>query len=287
MTIDILICTIDEGVGGVEAVLMPPAAGVRYVVSVQHTRPLASMPPEWHAVMERLRSRTDLSVVTLEGRGLSRNRNNALRHATADVLVVADDDCRYTPEQLEYVRKAYAAHPSAGVICFEAESYDHQPMKVYPRQTLPYAEACRRGYYPTSMELTFSRVRLAAARVAFDERFGLGAPHYIAGEEEVLLADAERAGLEVVFVPEVITATDPQTTGDRFLTDRRLQETKGAVFRHRFGLPQTLWRTLKEGAHHLVYHGVNPLPIWRNMLRGCLQTQRRAAAEANLLNPWT
>lgn len=261
MTIDILICTIDEGVGSVSQVLMQPTSGVHYVVSVQYTK--GGLPEIPAALAER----ADVTVTVLEGRGLSRNRNNALAHATGDVVVIADDDCRYTPQQIERVRRVYAERPQAGAICFEAESYDGRPLKAYPSTALPYIEAQRRGYYPTSMELTFRRPVFADTNVCFDERFGLGAS-LPAGEEEVLLADLQRAGVSVWFVPEVITSTDPVTTGDRFLADARLQMTKGAVFRHCYGVPSALWRTLKEGAHHFVHHHANPLSIWLNMLRG-------------------
>lgn len=261
MTIDILICTIDEGIGGIGEVLMSPIPSVHYVVSVQYT---TSSAPEIPAV---LAERSDVTVTTQEGRGLSRNRNNALQHATGDVVVIADDDCRYTPEAINCIRKAYLQHTAADAVCFMAASYDGAPFKHYPAETFSYAVACRQGYYPTSFELTFRRESLERDGLSFDEHFGLGA-ELPAGEEEVFLADAEREGWTVIFVPECIVRTDPATTGARFLSDSRLQQTKGAVFRRRFGTTEALWRTLKEVAHHLVFNHVNPLPIAFNMLRG-------------------
>lgn len=266
MTIDILICTIDNGISCVSQVLMPPMPDVRYVVSMQHTRPLTDV-AEWSTALTLLRERDDVTVLTLEGRGLSRNRNNALHHATADLLVIADDDCRYTPRSIERIREAYAAHPEADIICFEAESYDGRPMKRYPAAAMDYRTAQHHGYYPTSMELTLRRTALAKGGAALNEHFGLGA-ELPAGEEEVWLCDMMRGGCRVEFVPEVITRSDPVTTGDNFLTDARLQVTKGAVFRHCYGVADSLWRTAKEGAYHLVYHHINPWPIWLNMLRG-------------------
>lgn len=271
--IDILICTIDKGVEGIGNTLMPSTPNVHYVVSAQHSQPAAEMPDAWRTALDTLTLRDDVSVVTLEGRGLSRNRNNAMRHASADVVVVSDDDCRLRPEAVEHIQRAYTTHPEADIICFMAESYDGKPLKRYPATTLPYAEACRQGYAPASVELTFRREAFKRADLHFNEHYGLGAPRFIAGEEEVLLADAERAGLTILFVPEVITQTDPTTTGRAFLDDQRLQVTKGAVFRHRFGLAAALWRTLKEGLHHLVYNHVNPLPIWFNMLQGIRASQ--------------
>lgn len=267
MTLDILICTIDSGMSSIDRVLMPPMPDVHYVVSVQHTRPLAEAPAEWGRALDALRQRSDVTLTTIEGRGLSRNRNNALQHATADVIVVADDDCRYTAESVRRICRAYAQRPDADAICFEATGYDGTPLKRYPAQPLSYAEACRQGYYAASVELTFRRERFEACGLRFDERFGLGAA-YPASEEEVLLVAAERAGLNLRFEPLAIVATDAVTTGARFLGDARLQVTKGVVFALRYGRPSALWRTLKEGAHHLLHSGANPLPIWKNMLCG-------------------
>lgn len=268
MTIDILICTIDEGIGGVGDVLMPPIPSVHYVISVQYTTVCA---PEIPAV---LAERPDVTVTTLKGRGLSRNRNNALQHATADVVVIADDDCRYTSEAVAAIREAFAARSETAILCFEAEGYDGTPLKCYPATPMSYAEACRQGYYAASVELAFRRSALLQHALQFNERFGLGA-EFPASEEEVLLCDAMRAGLRVDFVPQTIVRTDPATTGSRFLHDHCLQQTKGLVFRYRYGLCSALWRTLKEGAYHLIHHGANPLPIYYHMLRGILHNPLR------------
>lgn len=273
MTIDILICTIDEGVGSVGQVLMPPMPEVHYVVSMQHTRPLDEI-TEWDQNVQALRQRADVTITTLEGRGLSRNRNNALAHATGDILVIADDDCRYSPEAIAAIREAFAAHPDAAIVCFEAESYDGTPLKHYPSDPMSYADACQHGYYAASVELAFRRSALLQHALQFDERFGLGA-EFPASEEEVMLCDAERAGLRIDFVPQIIVRTDPATTGSRFLHDHRLQQTKGILFRYRYGLCSALWRTLKEGAYHLCRHRANPLPIYYNMLRGMFHNPLR------------
>ena len=71
MTLEILICTIDEGINRVADMLLPQATGLRYLVSWQQTGKVAPMVPA------RLR-RPDVHVFTLQGNGLSHNRNNAL-----------------------------------------------------------------------------------------------------------------------------------------------------------------------------------------------------------------
>lgn len=264
MSIDILICTIDEGVERIPEVLLPPLEDVRYVVSVQYT---SAQPPQ---IQQEWANRPDVTLTLLPGRGLSRNRNNALEHATADILVIADDDCRYRPEYFDTIREAYRQHPEADGLCFAYQSYEGASKGNYPAQAMSYEAACCRGYYPSSVELTFRRESLQRCGIRFNTRFGLGTERP-AGEEDILLTDCQRAGMVLLCIPQVITRTAAVTTGNFFLTDPRLQRTKGAVFRYRFGLPSALWRTLKEGLHHLVYHRTNPLPLWHHMLQGLLQ----------------
>ena len=60
LTIDIAICTIDARIKGVEQVLLPPHAGVSYVVSWQRLSP-ASLSAD---VPEALVRRSDVRVVS-------------------------------------------------------------------------------------------------------------------------------------------------------------------------------------------------------------------------------
>lgn len=73
MTLEILICTIDEGINSVADMMLPQTPGFRYLVSWQLTGKVASMVPA------ELR-RPDVRVFTLQGKGLSRNRNLSLIH---------------------------------------------------------------------------------------------------------------------------------------------------------------------------------------------------------------
>ena len=73
MTLDVLICT--YGLDGIERVAqmkLPQADGVAYVVSWQLTD------DEFDADVPQALERQDLKVYKMNGRGLSRNRNNSL-----------------------------------------------------------------------------------------------------------------------------------------------------------------------------------------------------------------
>ncbi|MBQ0023180.1 MAG: hypothetical protein KBT29_08070 [Prevotellaceae bacterium] len=259
MTLDILICTIDDGIKKVPDVLIPQKSGVSYVVSMQYTdEKFKQMIPA------ELLQREDVTIHSIEGRGLSLNRNNALAHSSADIRLIADDDNRYTEAYIDAIFSSYNAHKEADIICFKAIGYDGKEMKKYPAEAMSYADACNEGYYPTSMEISFKK----SVCTNFDIRFGLGSEKLCSGEEDVFLFDAIKDGYKAIFIPEVVVSSNPLTTGDKFLQDRKVQISKGATFKHIFGTRNALWRTVKEAGWHLVHNSANPFPIMYNMCKG-------------------
>ena len=250
MILEILICTIDEGIEKVPDVLMPPRNDVRYVVSAQWTK--ESMKP---LVPLALTRRKDVNVVFLEGKGLSRNRNNAIENASGDVLLIADDDNRYTDGLIQNIFEAYEAHPEADVIHFQALNMEGKPLHPYPAD------------YVSSVEMSFRR----HVRVRFDERFGLGSPKLCAGEEQVWMKDAETAGYNIIYVSKPVVMTPAGTTGERFVRNAKAQMSKGAAFKHVYGTSEAVWRSVKEAGWYLYHKRVNPIPILYNMLKGIVE----------------
>lgn len=262
-TLDIVICTLNEGICQVPACLLPPAQGVSYIVSMQYedARYLDLIPQE-------LTLRADVRLLTLEGRGLCRNRNYGLAAASSDYVVITDDDVRPVARLKETVEDAFARFPDMDIALFRITDYEGHFFKRYPDAPTDYETACRmNGYYPCSCELVLRRDRVAGT-VAFDTRFGLGSGYLSSGEEDVFLEDARRAGLCIQCVPHVIVRTDHVTTGTRLLQSPSMQRSKGAAFLYRYGLFNALWRTAKEFAHYLVRGKVQAGPILWHMLQG-------------------
>ena len=115
MTLDILICSLDKGIVRVEDVLMPIQEGVRYIVSYQYTdeRYLELIP-------SILGERPDVAVYKYRGQGLSANRNLAMEKATADLVMFADDDTRYTIDTVKNITEAFDKYPDMDVAFSES-----------------------------------------------------------------------------------------------------------------------------------------------------------------------
>ena len=213
--------------------ILPERDGVRYIVSVQHTGHAQEV-----TIPSALESRPDITIGLLEGLGLSRNRNNAIDMSTADICLIADDDNRYRPEYIDTILDTWSTNPDADILTFQAETLKDEPLSVLEKG------------------------------LRFDERFGLGSPLLCAGEEEVFMADARRAGLNVRYIPEVIVQTEGATTGISLIGNRTLQITKGATFRYVYGTCSAVWRSFREAGWYLLHKRANPFPILFNMLKG-------------------
>lgn len=249
-TLDILICTIDSGIERTANVLLPEQEPVRYIISAQYSGPEPPLIPQ------ELASRTDVTVNFIKGHGLSANRNNALSMSTADICLIADDDNRYLPQHIGNIIESWQQNPDADILVFQAETLEGQPLHPYPAP------------YVCSVEITFRRESVLKHGIKFDERFGLGSPRLCAGEEDVFMADARRAGLTIRYVPKAIVRTPGSTTSATFIGNKKLQITKGATFRYIYGTGNAVWRSFKEAGWYLLHKGANPFPILHNMLKG-------------------
>lgn len=266
LTLDVLICTYNEGVLGLEQMLLPPMEGVRYVVSWQQCHYTAAV-PDWLI-------RDDVTVSILKGQGLSRNRNNALAHSTADLCLIADDDLRYRPEYFSTITSAYEADPALDFATFEYTSpHEH---KAYPSHSFQLSKMPK-GYYVSSVEITFRR-KAVAGNISFNELLGLGAPVLHCGEESIFVADALRSGLNCRFFPKVVTELTKPGTSTTRLSDPGVVMAYGAelwyIHRDASVLPRCIlkaWRISRQA------HAPGFLKSLRQILAGVKYLKKGSA----------
>jgi glycosyltransferase involved in cell wall biosynthesis len=219
MTLQWLISTYGNGIRNVENILLFPEFGLSYLVSHQDPENLCPELPEF---LER----RDVAVHRIASTGLSKNRNNALKMADADIVVLADDDIRLHPAYPHHVRAAFKKFPDADVICFQIRTPEGSPpYKNYPE--LPgYLTKFSQLKAVSSIEIAFRRKKILENKLTFDERFGLGT-QADSGEEFLFLANCLRKGLKILFFPSYIVEHDfGSSVKDRpYYEDRRLFST--------------------------------------------------------------
>lgn len=248
LTLDILICTINEGIHGVKDILLPPREGVSYIVSWQNAGYSAPVPNEL--------SRADVKVSVIEGRGVSRNRNNLIRLATSDICLFADDDVRYQPESLDAVIETYEGDPSLGVVIFKHANAT-KPNQWYPDSPIPLSRRTKHNLTITGFDISFRRASVQG-KVFFNEHLGLGAPVLQCGEEWAFVIDAMRAGINAWFYPKVVARHDHPTTSDTRLSEPGVIMGLGAEIRYRYNGGTGLLRCILKAwrmRHHAECQG--------------------------------
>lgn len=253
-TLDVNIATWQpQGILRVEAMNLPVADGVRYVISWQGYGSDPQIPAT-------LAMREDVTVYLCDKSGLAANRNNALRHSTADIVLISDDDLRYTAGQLRSVTDTMDANPEVQLATFAYDGDDRR----YPAEPCDLGRKLPKGYSVASVEIAMRR----SAGLEFDERFGLGSPLLQAGEDEKLLYDARRRGLRCRFFPIVIATHCGQTTGTRVVTSPGVAAAMGRCIALEYPLtwplrvPLKAWREWRKGGR-----------LWfmlRHLLRGVM-----------------
>ncbi|MBQ9077038.1 MAG: glycosyltransferase [Muribaculaceae bacterium] len=263
MTLDVLISTMGyDGINRVVEMRLPKVENVRYIVSWQ--LPGDTYPGQ---VPAELQDRDDVSVYQLNSRGISINRNNAMLMSTADICLTADDDLRYTSEQLSAVVDAFVSNPDVDIATFRYEGDDN---KWYSSREFDLSKPVR-GFYVSAIEMAFRREKVVG-RVTFNELFGPGEHLLQAGEESVFLHQALCRGLKGRFFPVTITRHRGLSTGSRKLAPGVLMA-NGAYFAivYPFSgilrLPLFAWRNYRKGL-------VKLFPAMRHLLKGYIYGKR-------------
>ena len=235
LQLEVLVCTLNSGIKNIAQHLLPPSPGVSYLISWQQT------PKTCPHLLPKELERPDVRVVTLEGHGLSKNRNHALQHAQGDILLISDDDVLYKEEHFQSIFQAFEQYPEANILTFQIENQTGKPLKKYVPFTFLYEERPKSTYF-SSLEIA---IRRNFQIPKFNEKFGLGTDYLACGEEEVFLQKAYNEGAVIRYIPKVIGRTEEGTTGKRFTTDAKVRHAKGAVLYYLHGYLGAILRCAK------------------------------------------
>lgn len=257
MTLDVTIATWQpSGIRRIAEMNLPHVAGVRYIVSWQEYGDNPVIPPE-------LQEREDLDIYLFEKKGTSANRNNALAHSNADIILISDDDLSYTPEALKAIIKVMEENPDVDLATFCGEEG-----KIYPSQPTDLGKRLPKYYYFTAIEIAFRRH--VKERVQFDEAFGPGAPVWQAAEEVKFMYDVRRLDFRCRFFPITITTHPGASTGSRVMAHPGVAAAQGKAIRLEYPLSWPLrvalksWRERKKGGDFLF--------CLKHQLRGALSS---------------
>lgn len=137
-------------------------------------------------------------------RGLSKSRNMAIRNALGDVCLICDDDEWLVDNVEQIVVDAYSTHSECDVISF-ALKWDGYDIKYPERET---KMGIIRIQKTSSQQISFRKSSLTNKCISFDEKMGSGTGNG-GGEENKLLNDCCKSGMNMLYVPKTIATILP------------------------------------------------------------------------------
>lgn len=225
MKLNILISTINDGIYKVENILMPPHSEISYIISHQLT-----CEKDYSNSLSFL-DREDISYVTMAGKGLSRNRNNGLKYADGDLLLICDDDVVLIEKHILQIPMIFERYNDADMIRFQVQTYSGKPYKTYRDEVYPIRRVTQLTNF-SSIEMVIRHSFLEQHPVWFDERFGI-ASEYAVGEDFIFAADIFKGNGVIIHYPMDIIKHDDHGTGGKVSKD--IIYGRGAVFARAFG----------------------------------------------------
>jgi hypothetical protein len=204
--LEVLVCTYGPRAEALAARLPAPDPRVRYLVS--HQWPDSDAPAP-----SGLLERGEVSDLRHRDRGLSVNRNHALRAASGAICLVADDDLEYLPGWIDAVLAPFSASTAVGFATFMLLDGSGRPrIDDYPAG--PTDHDRRSIFKVCSCEVAFRLDAVLAAGVGFNPHLGVGTSIGL-GEELVFLRDLMARGVRGRWVPSPIARHEAETTGPR------------------------------------------------------------------------
>lgn len=235
MILQVQICTL--GAAGIERVSkmdLPRLKDVSYLICFQN--------PGGDTFPSILASRSDVSLIETVSRGLSHNRNTGLTNTEADIVLFADDDLVFNPEGLVALKERFEENPSMAFAAFARTGGD---AKVFPAYEFCLSGPWPRGYYVSSVELAVRPALIGGHK--FSTNFGLGAPVFGSGEEEVFVYCLRHKGLEGRYFPIAICEHPGESTGHR-KPPRSVLRAFGAIARLQKGSWRGLLRVIRTSS---------------------------------------
>lgn len=169
-----------------------------------------------------------VTLINSIDKGLSNSRNLALKYATADICLIADDDMIYHSDYKDKIIQAYEQYPDADIIAFQVKRIGNPEREKKFRKNLNW-ENYLTSMKISSVEITFKRKTIIDKKLSFNPNVGAGTEFYN-GEENIFLYDALRKNCKVLYLPIEIAEVDMSDSSWFEGYTKSFFETVGAKF---------------------------------------------------------
>jgi len=140
-----------------------------------------------------------VKFLTDNDKGLSKSRNLAIKNASSDICVIADDDMTFDDDYVEKITDAYKEYPEADIIAFQVKRTGNPERDKKFRENKSW-ENFISSMKISSVEITFKREQIIKNNLFFNPHFGAGTD-ILHGEENIFINEAMKKGLNVLYLP--------------------------------------------------------------------------------------
>lgn len=174
----------------------------------------------------------DVTFISTTERGLSKSRNKALRSASGQYCLLADDDEFFTDGLEEIVVNSFEKHPEVDIMIFKIGNFPKgQKNKFYKLKKLDLLKVAS-----VQIAIKLSSIQ---NKIWFDENLGAGTING-AGEENKFLLDCYKYGMNISYMPtEIGVLQDSESTWFSGYSKEYFY-TRGKILRYILGLPMTI-----------------------------------------------
>lgn len=266
LTIDVLISVTNAHIVRVKEALPQPLPGVNYIISYQYTED-----KYLDLIPEQLKKDPDISLYKIKGKGLSSNRNNALKYATGDLVYFIDDDTVMLPNAFDTIRQIFEENPHLDIALFQAQNYAGKPLRYYEENAKEIVSFNDR--FKVFAYETVCRRESIQGKLQYNEHFGLGSNLFLCYEQQVWLEDAVRKGLKLQYFPIPIIQTSAIIKPRFVFHDSNIQKALGGLLNYTYGI-RAYWKALQFACWSAHYKKAKFWSLLRGQLNG-IWTARR------------
>jgi glycosyltransferase involved in cell wall biosynthesis len=184
----------------------------------------------------------EVTVINSTERGLSRSRNMALKHAKADLVVIADDDVCYNNDYVHIIQTAYEENLEFDILTFMVK--DNK--KYFPREKKLNSLLIHKI---ASWEITMKLNNIKSLQ--FNESFGAGSSCISMGEEIIFLNNCIKSGKKIRFIPQKIAYFPKNSRPSTWFTgfNKKYMLDQGVVYyelSHIFAVPYIIQFAIRK-----------------------------------------
>ncbi len=231
LTLSILITTMNDWIHRVKKELLPQLNNADEVI-ISHQITDKNIKPENKPLWKNVK------YFFMHDKWVSKNRNNAIKHATWDICHICDDDISFVKGFEEIIKKAYDKNNKADLITFQRVTNEWEHWKSNYK-TKQFTHNNISILYLSSIEVTFRLSYIKKHNLLFNEVFGLWAKYWT-WEENIFLKKCLDKKWKLIYLPIPLIIHPIETSSDS--RTKELMIAKKNVFKEMYW--KVLWTLL-------------------------------------------